>query len=66
MKNVSMTGVILGVVFGVVAGMFSGSWIFWLGTGLAIGVVVGSVAARHALSQEARGGRLEQQRTVIR
>jgi hypothetical protein len=66
MKKVSMTGVILGILLGVAAGMLSGSWIFWLGTGLAIGVVVGSVAARRALLQEARGVRLEQQRTVER
>jgi hypothetical protein len=66
MKKVSMTGVVLGIVLGVVAGMLSGSWIFWLGTGLALGVVVGSVLARRALSQETRGGRLEQSRTVTR
>ena len=48
MKKLSMTGVILGIGLGVVAGMLSGSWIFWLGSGLAIGVVVGSLSARHS------------------
>ena len=66
MKKISITGVVLGIMLGLVAGMLSGSWIFWLGTGLAIGVRVGSVVARRTLLQEMRGSRLEQPRTVTR
>lgn len=46
MKKISLAGLILGVVLGAVAGLLSGSWIFWLGAGLAIGVVVGAAHAR--------------------
>ncbi len=66
MKKISLAGVILGIVLGAVAGMLSGSWVFWLGTGMAIGVVVGSGVARRSLLQEARNTNLEQQRTVTR
>jgi F0F1-type ATP synthase assembly protein I len=54
MKKVSLAGVILGVVLGVIAGLLSESWFFWLGAGLAIGVVVGSVQARRSLMHDAR------------
>jgi hypothetical protein len=54
MKRTSWTGVVLGVVLGVVAGMLSGSWIFWLGTGLAIGMVIGSLLARRPQVQDPR------------
>jgi hypothetical protein len=49
MKKISLAGLILGVMLGAIVGLLSGSWIFWLGAGLAIGVVVGSVAARRGL-----------------
>jgi len=58
MKNVSLTGVVLGMMLGIIAAMLSGGWFFWLGTGLAIGVVVGSVVARRNLLREMRGDRL--------
>ena len=54
MKKVSLAGVILGMVLGVIAGLLSESWFFWLGAGLAIGVVVGSVQARRSLLNDAR------------
>ncbi|HMF89260.1 MAG TPA: hypothetical protein VKL40_01355 [Candidatus Angelobacter sp.] len=66
MRKVSIIGVVLGIMLGVMAAMVSGSWIFWLGTGLAVGVVVGSVVARLTLVREMRGGRLEQPRIVTR
>jgi hypothetical protein len=53
MKKISLAGLILGVIVGAMAGLLSGSWIFWLGAGLAIGVVVGSVVARRRLVQHA-------------
>jgi len=46
MKKVSLAGLVLGGLLGVLAGLLSGSWIFWLGMGLAIGVVVGASTAR--------------------
>jgi hypothetical protein len=54
MKKISSTGVALGIVLGVVAGMLSGSWIFWLGTGLAIGMLIGSLLARRPQVQDPR------------
>ncbi len=47
-KKISLAGLVLGVVLGAVAGLLSGSWIFWLGVGLAIGVVVGASQARRS------------------
>jgi uncharacterized membrane protein YoaK (UPF0700 family) len=54
MKKVSLAGLVLGVVLGAIAGLLSGSWMFWLGAGLAIGVVVGASQARRSLVQDAR------------
>jgi uncharacterized membrane protein len=51
MKKISLAGLILGVIAGAIVGLLSGSWIFWLGSGLAIGVVVGTVVARRDLIQ---------------
>ncbi len=53
MKKVSLGGLVLGVILGVVVGVLSGSWMLWLGAGLAIGVVLGSAIARRRLLQEA-------------
>ena len=53
MKKISLAGLILGVIVGAIAGLLSGSWIFWLGAGLAIGVVVGSAVARRSLIENA-------------
>ncbi|HEY6305573.1 MAG TPA: hypothetical protein VI488_03820 [Candidatus Angelobacter sp.] len=53
MKKISLAGLILGVILGAIAGLLSGSWIFWLGAGMAIGVVVGSAVARRTLLQDA-------------
>jgi hypothetical protein len=49
MKKVSLAGLIIGVIVGLVVGLLAGSWIFWLGMGLAIGALVGSVSARRSL-----------------
>lgn len=54
MKKVSFWGVGLGLVLGLIVGLLSGSWIFWLGTGLAIGAILGSAAARPAPARENR------------
>jgi uncharacterized membrane protein YoaK (UPF0700 family) len=48
-KKISLAGLVLGVVLGAIAGLLSGGWIFWLGAGLAIGVVVGASQARRLL-----------------
>jgi hypothetical protein len=49
MKKVPLSGVGLGLVLGLLVGLFWGSWMFWLGTGLAIGAILGSATARRSL-----------------
>ncbi|HEU4414060.1 MAG TPA: hypothetical protein VFT65_04705 [Candidatus Angelobacter sp.] len=51
MRKVSLVGLIFGAVLGVVVALVFGSWIFWLGMGLAIGVFVGAQARRPQLPQ---------------
>jgi len=45
MKKVSLVGLVLGGMLGVIAGLLAGGWLFWLGAGLALGVVIGSAQA---------------------
>jgi len=45
-KKISIVGVVLGAALGIVAGLMAGSWLFWLGLGLALGVVIGSAGTR--------------------
>ena len=52
MKKIALAGVTLGIIVGAVAAMVSGSWMFWLGAGLAIGMVVGAAQARRGRRQE--------------
>ena len=61
MKKISLAGVSLGVVAGILVGLLSGTWLLWLGLGLAIGVVVGSAQtrARHDQSRGASLGRVQ-------
>ena len=47
-KKVSLVGLILGAALGVIAGLMAGGWLFWLGAGLAVGVVIGAAQARRA------------------
>jgi hypothetical protein len=54
MKKISLAGVILGMVVGALAALLSGSWIFWLGAGLAIGLMVGAAQARRSQKHELR------------
>jgi hypothetical protein len=42
---------VLGAVLGVVAGLMAGGWLFWLGVGLALGVVIGSAGTRRSRLQ---------------
>jgi hypothetical protein len=42
MKKFSLVGLVLGALVGVVAAFLAGGWLFWLGLGLAIGLVAGS------------------------
>ena len=51
MKKFSLIGLALGAVLGVLAGLLAGGWLFWLGLGLAIGVVVGSARPRRGRFQ---------------
>jgi hypothetical protein len=45
-KKISIVGLALGALLGVIAGLMAGGWLFWLGLGLALGVVIGSAGAR--------------------
>jgi hypothetical protein len=54
MKKISLVGLILGLILGALAAMLSGSWIFWLGAGLAIGMLLGAAQARRGRRQETR------------
>ena len=50
-KKISIVGLALGAVLGVVAGLMAGGWLFWLGIGLALGVVIGSAGTRRSRLQ---------------
>jgi uncharacterized membrane protein YoaK (UPF0700 family) len=50
-KKISIVGLVLGAVLGVVAGLMAGGWLFWLGVGLALGVVIGSAGTRRSRLQ---------------
>jgi uncharacterized membrane protein YoaK (UPF0700 family) len=54
MKKISLVGLILGATLGVIAGLMAGGWLFWLGAGLALGVVIGAAQERGG-----RGGRIQ-------
>jgi hypothetical protein len=55
-KKISIVGLVLGAVLGIVAGLMAGGWLFWLGIGLALGVVIGSAGTRRSRLQ---GGNVE-------
>jgi hypothetical protein len=50
-KKISIIGLVLGAALGVVAGLMAGGWLFWLGIGLALGVVIGSAGTRRGRLQ---------------
>jgi hypothetical protein len=50
-KKISLIGLVLGATLGVIAGLMAGGWLFWLGAGLAIGVVIGSAGTRRSRLQ---------------
>jgi hypothetical protein len=50
-KKISIVGLVLGAALGVVAGLMAGGWLFWLGIGLALGVVIGSAGTRRSRLQ---------------
>ena len=56
MKKISLAGVLLGMFVGALAALLSGSWIFWLGAGLAIGLMVGAAQARRSQKHDVRTG----------
>jgi Mg/Co/Ni transporter MgtE len=47
-KKISLIGLVLGAVLGIIAGLMAGGWLFWLGIGLALGVVIGSAETRRS------------------
>jgi len=57
MKKISLVGLILGATLGVIAGLMAGGWLFWLGAGLALGVVIGS--AQESGERGDRGSRVQ-------
>jgi uncharacterized membrane protein YoaK (UPF0700 family) len=54
MKRISLLGVILGLIVGALAATLAGSWILWLGGGMAVGVLLGAAQARRSLQEDAR------------
>jgi len=50
-KKISIIGVVLGAVLGIIAVLMAGGWLFWLGIGLALGVVIGSAGTRRSRLQ---------------
>ena len=47
-KKISFIGLVLGAALGIVAGLLAGGWLFWLGIGLVIGLLIGSAGARRS------------------
>lgn len=54
MKKLSLIGLMLGAMMGIVVALIFGKWLFWLGVGLVIGVMIG------ASSRHSRGARLRE------
>lgn len=55
MKKLSLIGLMLGAMFGIVVALVFGKWLFWLGLGLVIGVMIG-VSSRQTQSARLREG----------
>jgi hypothetical protein len=53
-KKFSLLGVVLGVIAGTLIAIVSGSWMFWLALGVAIGLLLGSVARGRDLRHGSR------------
>lgn len=52
-KKISIAGLALGAVVGVIAGAFLGQWFLWLGLGITLGLIAGTVRARRLDEHEA-------------
>jgi hypothetical protein len=50
MKKLSLAGLLLGAMLGMIVALVFGKWIFWLATGLTIGVFIGRGSARRTRS----------------
>jgi hypothetical protein len=49
MKNkISLLGIGLGLIAGAIVALLAGTWIFWLASGIAVGVILGSAGSRAA------------------
>jgi hypothetical protein len=56
MKKISLVGLMLGAMLGMAVALIFGKWLFWLGTGLAIGLLVGSARGRRNLLADSQTG----------
>ncbi|HKD79055.1 MAG TPA: hypothetical protein VKH81_05135 [Candidatus Angelobacter sp.] len=55
MKKLSLIGLVLGAMMGIVVALIFGKWLFWLGVGLVIGVMIGA-SSRQSQSARLREG----------
>jgi uncharacterized transporter YbjL len=46
MKKLSLAGLLLGSLVGIVVVLVFGKWLFWLGMGLVIGILIGTAVRR--------------------
>jgi len=46
MKKLSLAGLLLGSLVGMVVVLVFGKWLFWLGMGLVIGILIGTAVRR--------------------
>lgn len=55
-KKISIVGLVLGAVLGAAVALIFGKWLFWLGLGLVIGVLVGAASFRRPQNVHQREG----------
>jgi predicted lysophospholipase L1 biosynthesis ABC-type transport system permease subunit len=51
-KKISLLGICLGLIAGALVALLAGSWIFWLASGIAIGVMLGSAAKSTSIRRD--------------
>jgi hypothetical protein len=58
MKKLSLIGLALGAMFGVLVALVFGKWLFWLGLGLVIGVMIGASSRQTQVPRLREGAKL--------